>query len=665
MLRSGNRKVRGNGLGAGLSSMLVSVFNAVRRAGLAAAAPLAVLLAAAAITYEAFSLRDVSVAARDMQWIKASSDLRPRRPFADEVVRDMRWPPTGGAAYQVSYLFMADDVPDGPVGVLAGAANGTVHIHVNGVRVSEGRLDGAPYLVLGGMRPVYVPVSAGYFHPYRNRIDITVSGERLRPVMAFLAFGEAETILQAYERREAWRRLIAPAMIWMAAAAAALCFMASFVTRRWSWFFFAGSAAAATGLGAWLVSGGAQALPGVLGPAASLGLMSAAFFMTGFALARQVPLSGGNRVIAGSGVLALTFGVAALANVWGFPDAAWWLGMAAAVCATMPLGLSIAAILRDATTGATAPVTAATAALMTSGVGTWFLARSGLAPGGGLLGAEWVFQACVILLLALAAAAGGRCVGAALWTHIRNQLDSTRIIERQREQIDRVSQALRQAIEERAVLEERQRLVRDMHDGIGGQLMSIYTRVRARKVSLKQLEKDLGAGLQDLRLIVDSLDSVGSSLNLALSAFEARARQQTDAAGVALRWQQAEEESAAVRDPQAILSIYRWMQEALTNAIRHSGARRIEIAAVVSKLGEELIVSIADDGVGMDTATETPSMTGKGLVNMRRRAADLSGRFEILPGLDGRGVKVVLAVPLRRIAQGGASVASTLHRADP
>lgn len=637
----------------------------LRRIGPAAVAIAILLLSAAVIALEAASLREVTIAARDMQWIKAAFDLRPRRPFAGEAVRDMRWPPAGGGGYQVSYLFMEEDAPVGPAAILAGAVSGTVHVHVNGVRVSQGRLDGAPYLVLGGMRAVYVPVDPGYLHPYRNRIDIAVSSDRLRPAMAFLAFGEAETLLEVYERRDAWRRLIAPAMIWVAAAASALCFMASFVTRRWLWFIFAGSAATAMGLGAWFANGGAQALPGVLGPAASLGLMSAAFFLTGLALARQVPLRGGNRVITASGVLAVTFGAAALAGVWVLPGAAWWLAMAAALCAATPLGLSVAATLRGAMAGATTPVTASAAALMASGVGAWFLAQSGLASGGGLLGAEWVFQASVILLLGFAAAAGGRRVGIASWTYIRDQLDSARIIERQREQIDRVSQALRRAIEERAVLEERQRLVRDMHDGIGGQLMSMYTRVRARKVSLKQLEKDLGAGLQDLRLIVDSLDSAGSSLNLALSAFEARARQQTDAAGVALRWEQAEEESATVQDPQSILNIYRWMQEALTNAIRHSGASRIEIAAVVSKSGEDLIISVADDGVGMASAPDTRTIAGKGLANMRRRAADLSGRFEILHGLEGRGVKLVLAMPLRRIAQGAASGASTSHRADP
>jgi len=82
--------------------------------------------------------------------------------------------------------------------------------------------------------------------------------------------------------------------------------------------------------------------------------------------------------------------------------------------------------------------------------------------------------------------------------------------------ITRQDAELRREIEQKAVLQERQRFTRDMHDGIGGQLLSLLMRVRTGRVGMDGIETEIQSGINDLRLVVDSLDHVGDDLSDAL-----------------------------------------------------------------------------------------------------------------------------------------------------
>lgn len=634
----------------------------VKRAVRSMATILAVLvLSGLIILTESISGGGQEVGARDLRWLQAANDLRPRRPIANEPLNDMRWPPASSGSYQITYLFTDEDIPQGRAAIIAGAVSGAAHIHVNGVRLSDGRSDGEALVGLAGMRSVFVPVDPRYFHPARNRIDIVVSGDRVRPVLGVLAFGAEEDLHPAFVRRQFLHRAARTGALILAGAAAAFCLLASLTALRPGTFLLAGSAAAAFGLA--LAATGIEGLAhlGQYAPPASMALTATAFFTLGLLLNSRVGARGIMRAAVPAGIAALVLGVSAFFALNIYPEAAWWLGIAAVLSASGPAVMTVAANVRAAAAGSIDLWTAALSGLAGVAVLVWFWAQSGLAAGGLLMGAERVYQAACMLLLTIAAAAGARHTFARAWSRLRDQLDSARMIERQRAQIETVSKALREAIEERAVLEERQRLVRDMHDGIGGQLMSMFTRVKARKVSLKQLEEELGAGLQDLRLVVDSLDSAGDSLASALRAFEARARPQAEAAGIELNWSQAEEGDVPLRDPQAILNVFRWMQEALTNVIRHSGASRLEVTVCLDGDAGELVISFADNGGGLGNAEEAAA--GKGLANMRQRAQALSGRSDVRPGPSGMGVTVTLSAPLRMIVPPGA--ASTLHRADP
>jgi signal transduction histidine kinase len=197
---------------------------------------------------------------------------------------------------------------------------------------------------------------------------------------------------------------------------------------------------------------------------------------------------------------------------------------------------------------------------------------------------------------------------------------------------------LHAAIRSSAINEERQRFVRDMHDGVGGQLLSLLMQMRSKTIAPDEVELELQRGLHDLRLMADSLDHVGSDLDLALTAFERRAAQQLASTGISLTWSKASELNRLAWDGRKILNLYRVLQETLTNCIRHSQATSIEFEFKLDATGEGLHVAITDDGVGMPPDTQK----GRGLANITKRAAAIGSSVSYASGPQGKGTQISL-----------------------
>ena len=88
--------------------------------------------------------------------------------------------------------------------------------------------------------------------------------------------------------------------------------------------------------------------------------------------------------------------------------------------------------------------------------------------------------------------------------------------------------------------------------------------------------------------------------------------------------------------------IYRLVQEAVNNAVRHAKARTIEVA--VRREREKVSVAVQDDGAGFDTRT----MRGLGLLGMEERVRRLGGRLKI-SSEPGRGTLVQAALPVAEL----------------
>lgn len=197
---------------------------------------------------------------------------------------------------------------------------------------------------------------------------------------------------------------------------------------------------------------------------------------------------------------------------------------------------------------------------------------------------------------------------------------------------------LHAAIKSSAINEERQRFVRDMHDGVGGQLSSLLMQMRSKTIAPDDIELELQRGLHDLRLMADSLDHVGNDLDVALTAFERRAAQQLAAAGIAMTWSKARDLNLLAWDGRKVLNLYRVLQEALTNCIRHSHATSIAFAFDLDATGKGLTVTITDNGIGMKPEV----VKGRGLTNIAKRAAAIGASVGYTSGPGGQGTTISL-----------------------
>lgn len=281
--------------------------------------------------------------------------------------------------------------------------------------------------------------------------------------------------------------------------------------------------------------------------------------------------------------------------------------------------------------------------------------------------AKWAVAACYFGLLAFGAIDFARLGGAtrfegvyliayahsvvmlvfgiALLTLLANGLRTARTFNVRLEQevaqrtadLEVAYQALTDARIERSRIEERERLLQDMHDGFGSQLASARLMVDQGRVGPAQLGQLLQECIADLYLVADTLS--GSEDSLADAMVDLRARSERRLAGgtTLLDWQI--ELDAVPPIPQRVmLQVLRIVQEALNNALKHANAGRIRIDAVWREADQTISIGVVDNGVGL----AEPMRRGRGLNNMQRRAREVGGSLAIDRRAEGTEVRFLL-----------------------
>ncbi len=214
-------------------------------------------------------------------------------------------------------------------------------------------------------------------------------------------------------------------------------------------------------------------------------------------------------------------------------------------------------------------------------------------------------------------------------------------VEGKRVELERKHEQVRALEQQQAVAAERQRIMSDMHDGIGGQLIATLGLVEHGQASPPQVAAALRECIDDLRLVIDSIEPVDDDLLPVLGnlryRLEGRLRQQ----GIVLDWQVSELPRMPGLTPQHLLQILRILQEAFTNVLKHARATRIRVGTGVDA-GRVSIV-VADDGQGFMPA-DAGRGRGRGLANMVERARCIGGELRITPS--DRGTTLALLLPV-------------------
>ncbi|HWQ23845.1 MAG TPA: GAF domain-containing sensor histidine kinase [Gaiellaceae bacterium] len=212
---------------------------------------------------------------------------------------------------------------------------------------------------------------------------------------------------------------------------------------------------------------------------------------------------------------------------------------------------------------------------------------------------------------------------------------------------------LHERVLDRAVLEERERIARELHDGLAQVLGYINTQTLAVKKLLESgRERDASAELDamaavsrevyaDVREAIVGLRTPPKGLVPAIRAYLSRVPGM-DGCTVALHADEDAEWPALV--PSAEIQLVRIVQEALSNVRRHAGASRVDVTVQASD--ESVSVEIADDGRGFDPhLLDRTGWPRLGLQTMRERAQALGGEFEVRSA-PGQGTRIAVRVPV-------------------
>jgi signal transduction histidine kinase len=188
-----------------------------------------------------------------------------------------------------------------------------------------------------------------------------------------------------------------------------------------------------------------------------------------------------------------------------------------------------------------------------------------------------------------------------------------------------------------AIAAERQRMMSEMHDGIGSQLIATLDLAEQGETPQIEIARGLREVLDGLRLTIDSLEPTEDDLLTVLGNLRYRLEGRLRRQGVTLDWQVNDLPKLPSLTPHNVLHILRILQEAFTNIAKHARAKAVTVRT--SFTDQHLVISVADDGCGFAGG----GREGRGLASMRRRAQALGAKLAITPSPPGTTLSLYLS----------------------
>lgn len=290
-----------------------------------------------------------------------------------------------------------------------------------------------------------------------------------------------------------------------------------------------------------------------------------------------------------------------------YPLYRWWTGVIVAVCV-----VALGAVVHRARWGMNVNqrlMVVVGVAVMVTGLRDFLVVQLGL-PGDADV--RWMTPGSLVLMFTMG------------WVLVRRMVQSLEQVARLNAELtDRVRQReqelqaafdrLRVADQQRVLEAERRRLTRDMHDGLGSQLVQTLNLVRTSgaRVDSATVAFMLEHALDDLRLTLDSLEPMEGDLPTILGTLRQRMGPALQACGIELDWQVDDVPPVPMLQAQGVMHLFRCLQELLANVVKHAHARRVTVRTGVQD--GCVFLQVCDDGVGLKTRSGTgAAFTGSG-----------------------------------------------------
>lgn len=221
-----------------------------------------------------------------------------------------------------------------------------------------------------------------------------------------------------------------------------------------------------------------------------------------------------------------------------------------------------------------------------------------------------------------------------------NQELELRVIGKSRE-IERNWQQIAELRTAQAAQEERRRIASDLHDDLGAQLLTIV-QASQRGGQPDRIAAMARQALEEMRLSVRGMTGHVTAAEEALADWRAETVTRLSEAGMQPEWNADEPPAGLILPARTHVQLTRILREAVSNAIRHSGATHCAVRIRFSRSMLEL--EVQDDGCGLRQGDD--SQRGHGLPNIERRVRHLGGAHRFLVPSGGAGTLLVVSIPL-------------------
>lgn len=247
--------------------------------------------------------------------------------------------------------------------------------------------------------------------------------------------------------------------------------------------------------------------------------------------------------------------------------------------------------------------------------------------------AAWHLHGDVELSQSLGASLGVGTLTAFAYAALAMREDANEVLRRRLAEYERAE----------AASTERERIARDLHDSVGSALTEVGLWLDVEGTSgptpskpVARARARVGEALDELRACVGALERRELALASLESLLQARLGGLCTAANASLSLDLTSA-GTEVMPASQVQHVLLWVQEAVTNAVRHAGARRIEVRL----RARPLMIEVCNDGAGFDPGEPGP----QALASLRSRAAALQATLEITPRAEGGTVVRLVSLP--------------------
>ena len=199
---------------------------------------------------------------------------------------------------------------------------------------------------------------------------------------------------------------------------------------------------------------------------------------------------------------------------------------------------------------------------------------------------------------------------------------------------------------QQTLMQERERMVQDFHDGIGSALINSVAGLKNGKATAAEAAEVLQRCLDDLKIVIESLEPGAHDLAALLGALRYRFGSRLQTAGLQLRWEMGELPLLMWLDAPQALDLLRVVQEIVTNTVKHARATELKIRAAVEPGrgfdADVVLLVLHDNGKGFDPAH---AISGRGLKHIRTRLARVNADLQLLSDQTS-GTRYEIRLPL-------------------